>query len=159
MKNTTNVKRFYAMSLVDGRIVFATRELLTNSDYRIVSKDVAVRVESKAIDWRDVAFALRQQDNLDQNELLKRAEQAKVQNLRRSVVTRENVEQFETRLSDADVGKVFDGDGLPSVGASMPETVTGVAPVPRKLAKKPAKKPSASETTADRCDGMESIDL
>ena len=109
MKNTSNVKRYYVMNLHDGRILLATRELLTNPDYRVISEALARKIESRLIDWRKVAFELRQRDNLDQGELLKRAEQEKVKNVRQSAITRENVEQFETKLSDAEVGEVFDG--------------------------------------------------
>ena len=108
MKNRKNVKRYYAMSIVDGRTAIATRELLTNPDYRIVSEEVARKVERKILDWRKVAFELRQRDSMNSNELIRRAEQEKVKNLRVSPVTRENVEQFETQMSETEVGEVFD---------------------------------------------------
>lgn len=109
MKTTSNVKRYYVMNLNDGRILLATRELLTNPDYRVVSEALARKIESRVEDWRKIAFELRQRDNLNQGELVKRAEQEKVKNMRQSVITRENVEQFETKLSDEEVGEVFDG--------------------------------------------------
>ena len=109
MKTTSNVKRYYVMNLNDGRILLATRELLTNPDYRVVSEALARKIESRVEDWHKIAFELRQRDNLNQGELLKRAEQEKVKNMRQSVITRENVEQFETKLSDEEVGEVFDG--------------------------------------------------
>lgn len=114
MRNTSNIKRYYVMNLHDGRILLATRELLTNPDYRVISEALARKIESRLIDWRKSAFELRQRDNLDQGELMKRAEQEKVKNVRQSAITRENVEQFETKLSEAEVGEVFDG------GASVP---------------------------------------
>ena len=125
MKNTANVKRFYTMNLNDGRIILATREVLTNPDYRIVSKALAVAIEAGLKDWRQVAYALRQRDNLDPTALLKRAEQEKVKNLRPSIVTRENVEQFETKLSEEEVGEVYEGD----VG-EQPEAPSAPAPAP-----------------------------
>ena len=109
MKNRRNVKRYYAMSIVDGRTAIATRELLTNPDYRIVSEEIANKVERKLIDWRKVAFELRQRDSMNPAELIKRAEQEKVKNLRVSPVTRENVEQFETQIGEDEIGEVFDG--------------------------------------------------
>ena len=109
MKNRRNVKRYYAMSIVDGRTAIATRELLTNPDYRIVSEEIANKVERKLIDWRKVAFELRQRDSMNPAELIKRAEQEKVKNLRISPVTRENVEQFETQMGEDEIGEVYDG--------------------------------------------------
>ena len=109
MKNRRNVKRYYAMSIVDGRTAIATRELLTNPDYRIVSEEIANKVERKLIDWRKVAFELRQRDSMNPAELIKRAEQEKVKNLRISPVNRENVEQFETQMNEDEIGEVFDG--------------------------------------------------
>lgn len=109
MKTTSNVKRYYVMNLNDGRILLATRELLTNPDYRVVSEALARKIESRVEDWHKIAFELRQRDNLNQGELLKRAEQEKVKNMRQSEITRENVEQFETKLSDEEVGEEFDG--------------------------------------------------
>ena len=109
MKTTSNGKLYYVMNLNDGRILLATRELLTNPDYRVVSEALARKIESGVEDWHKIAFELRQRDNLNQGELLKRAEQEKVKNMRQSVITRENVEQFETKLSDEEVGEVFDG--------------------------------------------------
>ena len=111
MKNRRNVKRYYAMSIVDGRTAIATRELLTNPDYRIVSEEIANKVERKLIDWRKVAFELRQRDSMNPAELIKRAEQEKVKNLRISPVNRENVEQFETQMGEDEIGEVFDGAG------------------------------------------------
>lgn len=108
MKNRRNVKRYYAMSIVDGRTAIATRELLTNPDYRIVSEEIANKVERKLIDWRKVAFELRQRDSMKPAELIRRAEQEKVKNLRVSPVTRENVEQFETQMTETEIGEVFD---------------------------------------------------
>ena len=110
MKTTKNVTRYYAMNLYDGRIAIVTRELLTNPDYRVVSERIAQEIESGKLDWKDVAFQLRQRDSMNPSELLKRAEQEKVKNLRPSVVTRENVEQFETKISQNEVGEVFDGE-------------------------------------------------
>lgn len=110
MKNTANVKRYFAMSLVDGRIVIATRELLTNPDYRIVAESVAREVESGKRNWRELAYELRQRDNLNPAELIKRAEQEKVKNHRPSVVTRENVEQFETNISEDEIGEIYEGE-------------------------------------------------
>jgi hypothetical protein len=143
MRNTSNVKRYYVMNLHDGRILLATRELLTNPDYRVISEALARKIESRLIDWRKSAFELRQRDNLDQGELMKRAEQEKVKNVRQSAITRENVEQFETKLSEAEVGEVFDG------GASEqpPADDGGDAPAPagggeKKSGKKSGKKQS-----------------
>ena len=109
MKNRRNVKRYYAMSIVDGRTAIATRELLTNPDYRIVSEEIANKVERKLVDWRKIAFELRQRDSMNPAELIKRAEQEKVKNLRISPVNRENVEQFETQMGEDEIGEVFDG--------------------------------------------------
>ena len=129
MKNRRNVKRYYAMSIVDGRTAIATRELLTNPDYRIVSEEIANKVERKLIDWRKVAFELRQRDSMNPAELIKRAEQEKVKNLRISPVTRENVEQFETQMNEDEIGEVFDGaaDAEPAEGeeASPKEKAAG----------------------------------
>ena len=143
MKTTSNVKRYYVMNLNDGRILLATRELLTNPDYRVVSEALASKIESGVEDWHKIAFELRQRDNLNQGELLKRAEQEKVKNMRQSVITRENVEQFETKLSDEEVGDVFDG------GASEQSSADdgGDAPAPagggeKKSGKKSGKKQS-----------------
>ena len=111
MKTTKNVTRYYAMNLYDGRIAIVTRELLSNPDYRVVSERLAREIESGKQDWKDVAFQLRQRDSMNPSKLLKRAEQEKVKNLRPSVVTRENVEQFETKIDKSEVGDVFDGDG------------------------------------------------
>ena len=126
MKTTKNVKRYYAMNLYDGRIAIATRELLTNPDYRIVSERIAREIESGKLDFKQVAFQLRQKDSMNPAELLKRAEQEKVKNLRPSVVTRENVEQFETKLSDQEIGDVFDGEpGTSSAPAPADGEVPG----------------------------------
>ena len=125
MKNRRNVKRYYAMSIVDGRTAIATRELLTNPDYRIVSEEIANKVERKIIDWRKVAFELRQRDSMDPAELIKRAEQEKVKNLRISPVTRENVEQFETQMNEDEIGEVFDG------AAADAETAAGEEDTPK----------------------------
>ena len=111
MKTTANVKRYYALNLNDGRIAIATRELLTNPDYRIISERIARQIEAKEVNWKQIAFQLRQRDSMNPQELMKRAEQEKVKNLRPSIVTRENVEQFETKISEQEVGEVFDGDG------------------------------------------------
>ena len=133
MKTTKNVKRYYAMNLYDGRIAIATRELLTNPDYRMVSERIAREVESGKLDFKEVAFQLRQKDSMNPSELLKRAEQEKVKNLRPSVVTRENVEQFETKLSEQEIGEVFDGEpGMSSApapdGGEAPADDGGDAP-------------------------------
>ena len=158
MKTTSNVKRYYVMNLNDGRILLATRDLLTNPDYRVVSEALARKIESRVEDWRKIAFELRQRDNLNQGELLKRAEQEKVKNMRQSVITRENVEQFETKLSDEEVGEVFDG------GASEqpPADDGGDAPAPagggeKKSGKKSGKKQSkpAKEEQPPADDGGE----
>ena len=162
MKTTKNVTRYYAMNLYDGRIAIVTRELLTNPDYRVVSERIAREIESGKLDWKDVAFQLRQRDSMNPSELLKRAEQEKVKNLRPSVVTRENVEQFETKISQNEVGEVFDGDGVapfdPEPAAGNPSQDDGGAPAddggeapgetqappeapPKAPAKAPAKKP------------------
>ena len=158
MKTTSNVKRYYVMNLNDGRILLATRELLTNPDYRVVSEALASKIESGVEDWHKIAFELRQRDNLNQGELLKRAEQEKVKNMRQSVITRENVEQFETKLSDEEVGDVFDG------GASEQSSADdgGYAPAPagggeKKSGKKSCKKQSkpAKEEQPPADDGGE----
>ena len=127
MKNRRNVKRYYAMSIVDGRTAIATRELLTNPDYRIVSEEIANKVERKLIDWRKVAFELRQRDSMNPAELIKRAEQEKVKNLRISPVNRENVEQFETQMNEDEIGEVFDG-------ADDAETAEGEGAPPKEKA-------------------------
>ena len=127
MKNRRNVKRYYAMSIVDGRTAIATRELLTNPDYRIVSEEIANKVERKLIDWRKVAFELRQRDRMNPAELIKRAEQEKVKNLRISPVNRENVEQFETQMGEDEIGEVFDG-------AAEAETAEGEEAPPKEKA-------------------------
>ena len=127
MKNRRNVKRYYAMSIVDGRTAIATRELLTNPDYRIVSEEIANKVERKLIDWRKVAFELRQRDSMNPAELIKRAEQEKVKNLRISPVNRENVEQFETQMGEDEIGEVFDG-------AAEAETAEGEEAPPKEKA-------------------------
>ena len=127
MKNRRNVKRYYAMSIVDGRTAIATRELLTNPDYRIVSEEIANKVERKLIDWRKVAFELRQRDSMNPAELIKRAEQEKVKNLRISPVNRENVEQFETQMGENEIGEVFDG-------AAEAETAEGEEAPPKEKA-------------------------
>ena len=110
MKTTANVKRYYALNLNDGRIAIATRELLTNPDYRVISERIARQIEAKEVDWKQIAFQLRQRDSMNPQELMKRAEQEKVKNLRPSIVTRENVEQFETKISEQEIGEVFDGE-------------------------------------------------
>ena len=66
MKNTSIVKRYYAMNLNDGRILLATRELLTNPDYRVISEALARNIERVQTDWRKIAFELRQRDNMRQ---------------------------------------------------------------------------------------------
>ena len=120
MKTTANVKRYYALNLNDGRIAIATRELLTNPDYRVISERIARQIEAKEADWKQIAFQLRQRDSMNPQELMKRAEQEKVKNLRPSIVTRENVEQFETKISEQEVGEVFDGDGDAPAPAEVP---------------------------------------
>lgn len=113
MKSTKNVKRHFAMSLIDGRTIILTREILTNPDYRVISESLAKELDSGNKDWRKVAFELRQRDSMNLEELVKRAEQEKVKNMRKSPVTRENVEQFETKLTEEEIGEVFDGNGVP----------------------------------------------
>ena len=183
MKTTKNVTRYYAMNLYDGRIAIVTRELLTNPDYRVVSERIAREIESGKLDWKDVAFQLRQRDSMNPSELLKRAEQEKVKNLRPSVVTRENVEQFETKISQNEVGEVFDGDGGvpsdPEPAAGNPSQDDGGAPAddgreapgatqappeappkaPAKKPGKPSKKAAPVENTPPADDGGDGVTL
>ena len=156
MKTTANVKRYYALNLNDGRIAIATRELLTNPDYRIISERIARQIEAKEVDWKQIAFQLRQRDSMNPQELMKRAEQEKVKNLRPSIVTRENVEQFETKISEQEVGEVFDGDGDAPAPAEVPPPAApaddgGEAPEeeqPGEDAPPEAPKPAARNRTA-----------
>lgn len=145
MKTTSNVKRYYVMNLNDGRILLATRELLTNPDYRVVSEALARKIESRVEDWHKIAFELRQRDNLNQGELLKRAEQEKVKNMRQSEITRENVEQFETKLSDEEVGEEFDGGASeqpPADGGASEQPSADGGGSDKKSGKKSGKKQS-----------------
>ena len=139
MKNTSIVKRYYAMNLNDGRILLATRELLTNPDYRVISEALARNIERVQTDWRKIAFELRQRDNMSQTELLKRSEQEKVKNVRSSQITRENVEQFETKLSEGEVGEVFDG-GASEVPPPAKDGGEAAPAEPAAPAEAPAKK-------------------
>ena len=146
MKNTAKVKRYYAMSLVDGRIVIATKELLTNPDYRIIGENLAREIESGKKEWKTVAFELRQRDNLNPQALLLRANQEKVKNLRPSPVTRENVEQFETDISEEEVGEIYEGDEADGDGGEG-----NGKPAPKN---KPGKTKEAEETAGeDAADG------
>lgn len=173
MKTTKNVTRYYAMNLYDGRIAIVTRELLTNPDYRVVSERIAREIESGKLDWKDVAFQLRQRDSMNPSELLKRAEQEKVKNLRPSVVTRENVEQFETKISQNEVGEVFDGDGgvpaddggeAPGETQAPPKAQPEAQPeappkAPAKKPGKPSKKAAPVENTPPADDGGDGVTL
>lgn len=150
MKNRKNVKRYYAMSIVDGRTAIATRELLTNPDYRIVSEEVARKVERKILDWRKVAFELRQRDSMNPAELIKRAEQEKVKNLRVSPVTRENVEQFETQISETEVGEVYDA---PADGEEAPQ------PPKNKSRGRGRNRETPDESDGEKADGDAAEDL
>lgn len=151
MKNTENVKRYYAMSLIDGRILLVTRELLTNPDYRVVTEQLAQEVESGARNWRQVAIELRRRDSMKPDELVKRAEQEKVKNMRRSVVTRENVEQFETKISEDELGEVFGGEGAPEEPQKKAEAAsakTGGETVQKPRDGKPKGRKPSTETPA-----------
>ena len=97
--------------------------------------------EAKEVDWKQIAFQLRQRDSMNPQELMKRAEQEKVKNLRPSIVTRENVEQFETKISEQEVGEVFDGkapgeeqpaDGGTTLGEAIAEQAAGESAAPKK---------------------------
>lgn len=152
MKNTSNVKRYYAMSLIDGRVVIATRELLTNPDYRVVSEQLARDVESGKRDWKKVAFELRQRDNMNQSELVRRAEQEKVKNVNPSPVTRENVEQFETKISEEEIGEIY--DGADATDEASPENNGG-----KKPSRRSARNKTQSEEVGDESDGSEDLDI
>ena len=152
MKTTANVKRYYALNLNDGRIAIATRELLTNPDYRIISERIARQIEAKQVDWKQIAFQLRQRDSMNPQELMKRAEQEKVKNLRPSIVTRENVEQFETKISEQEVGEVFDGEAPGDGDAPAPAEVPPPAP--------PAEQPDGGDAPGEeQPDAGEDVNL
>lgn len=107
----SKVERYYTMNLLDGRIIVATRETLTNPDYRMISDRIAKQVESGERDWRQLALKIRQSEAMKQEELMKRAEQEKIKNVHPTRLTRDNVQQFESILEPEEIGEVFDDDG------------------------------------------------